>query len=105
MGPALRRGCSVMKLPTDWDLHDVIPSFRARLANEKKIHVYYIPGKDRVGQPTYLYAVASASLHAEFMESVTRFGEVPDFAVIVQIGYGEPSEDVKKKMSEYYGYA
>ncbi len=94
-----------MKLPTDWDLHDIIPSFRAKLAAEKKIHVYFIPGKDKAGKKTFIYAVASAQLHEQFMESVTKHGEIPDFAVIVAIGYAPPGDDVTQKMLSYYGFS
>ncbi len=80
-----------------------LPSHQQRLAAEKQINVYYIPGKDRAGNVMYVYAVCSALLHAQFVETVVM-GAIPDYAVVVETGNGEPSAEVKQKILNYYGF-
>lgn len=70
---------------------------------EKKTNVYYIPGTDAQGAFTYAYAVCSALLHEQMVEAV-RLGTIPDFAVIVEAGTGQPSEETKARIAEYYGF-
>lgn len=79
------------------------PSFCERLAAEKRINVYFVPGKDSQGRKTYVYAVVSSVLHDKFMEAL-HSGVIPDFAVIAEIGYGEPTDEIKTKMKKYYGF-
>jgi hypothetical protein len=79
-------------------------SFRQRLADERKVNVYFIPGKNKSGEKTFLYALASAALHEQFIESVKKYDEVPDFAVIVENGIGDPTPEIKAKIKSYYGF-
>ena len=70
----------------------------------KKIHVYFIPGIDqKQGNKIYFYAIASSLLHKKMLECLEK-GDIPDFAVIVEKGSGEPSPDVKAKIKAYYGF-
>jgi hypothetical protein len=86
-----------------FEIYRRLPSHQARLAAEKQVNVYYIPGRDAAGAAMYLYAVCSALLHAPFVEAV-RLGAIPDFAVVVEMGAGEPDAHVKEKMLNYYGF-
>lgn len=86
-----------------FEFHRRMPSYQARLAAEKKINVYYIPGNDARGQAMYVYAVCSAMLHELFVEAVSA-GVVPDYAVIVAKGDGEPDMAIKAKILDYYGF-
>ncbi|MBV8938699.1 MAG: hypothetical protein JO089_02515 [Alphaproteobacteria bacterium] len=86
-----------------FDMDRALPSHQQRLAEEKKVNVYFVPGADRNGNPNYVYAVCSSMLHEMFLHAV-RDGNIPDFAVVVEMGGGEPSEAVKEKMLRYYGF-
>lgn len=79
------------------------PSFQAQLAAEKQVNVYFVPGTDTSGNPRYVYAVTSAMLHEQFITALDD-GEIPDYAVIVATGTGEPDNDVKEKIKHYYGF-
>jgi len=88
------------------DSHDIyrdVPSYRARLAEEKKINVYFVPGTGHDGKAMYSYVVCSALLHEQFLEAV-KLGVIPDFAVVVAAGEGTPDEETKARMKQYYGF-
>lgn len=86
-----------------FEMDRALPSHQQRLAAEKKVNVYFIPGFDKNGEPGFVYAVASAMLHEQLVEAV-EMGVVPDFAVVVEMGAGSPSEEVKEKIRQYYGF-
>ena len=69
----------------------------------KAVSVYFVPGKVKDGRSTYVYAVVRASLNERFLQALQQ-GIIPDFAVVVESGYGEPTEEVKQKMKKYYGF-
>lgn len=89
------------------DLFDIDrqdPTHQQRLAAEKKVNIYFIPGRGRDGAPRYAYVVSSALLHTQFVEAV-RSGVIPDFAVVVEEGSGiPPAEEIKAKMLKLYGF-
>jgi hypothetical protein len=74
-----------------------------RLEQERKVTIYYIPVNMLDGRSEYLFVASSALLHEQFMAAL-EFNQIPDFAVIVAHGEGEPNEDVKLKLKHYYGY-
>lgn len=78
-------------------------AFNERLQAEKRVNVYYIPGTNNAGERTFIYAVVSAALHDRFWEALKQ-GIIPDFAVIVEMGRGEPTDEVKAKIKAYYGF-
>lgn len=81
-----------------------LPHYRAKYDAAKKIHVYYIPARDEDrGEKMYFYAIASEMLHEEMMASLKQ-GDIPHFAVVVEKGYGQPSDEVKAKIKAYYGF-
>jgi transcriptional regulator with XRE-family HTH domain len=71
----------------------------------KQIRVYFIRSFDEASnERMYCYAIANVTLHDQMMESLNKYGNIPDFAVIVAQGYDDPSEDVKAYMKTYYGF-
>lgn len=79
-------------------------NYRERHEAEKQIRVYYVPAYDKKQEKmAYFYLVASALLHERVIDAINH-GVVPDFAVIVERGYGEPSAEVKARVKEYYGF-
>ena len=73
------------------------------LASTNAINVYLVPGKDRNGEPAFTFVIVSKEMHSHFMASLET-GVVPDFAIVVAAGYGEPGPDVKEYMRKYYGF-
>lgn len=86
-----------------FELYRRMPSHQQRLAIEKQVNVYYVPGVDARGEKNYIYVVCSGLLHDLFVEAV-RGGVIPDYAVVVEMGSGEPDAAIKTKMLEYYGF-
>ena len=54
---------------------------------------------DKLKRRVYFYAVVEAPRHDEMMLSLND-GNIPDFAVIVEKGYDDPTPEVKAKMKE-----
>jgi hypothetical protein len=81
-----------------------MPHYREKYDAAKKIHVYFIPGIDKQSsQKIYFYAIASELLHEQMMRCL-KDGNIPDFAVVVQKGAGDPAPDIKAKIKAYYGF-
>ncbi len=81
-----------------------IADYLKRHETEKKIRVYFLRGTDtETDKSAYFYLVASALLHDRMLQCL-RDGAVPDFAVVIAKGYGEPDQDTKDKVKHYYGY-
>lgn len=81
-----------------------MPHYRAKYDAAKKIHVYFVPGVDtRSGEKIYYYAIASELLHDQMLRCL-KDGNIPDFAVVVDKGTGEPTPDTKAKIKAYYGF-
>ena len=77
--------------------------YKQRLAEERKVFVYYIPMLLADGARKYFYVAASALLHDKFIEAI-EVNQIPDFAVVVEKGDGEPTNEVKEKMRHYYNF-
>jgi hypothetical protein len=87
-----------------FEIHRRHPTHQQRLAAEKQVNVYFIPGSDKKGGAHYAYVVCSALLHEKFVQAVMD-GIIPDFAVVVETGSGlPPPEKIQRKMHEYYGF-
>ena len=81
-----------------------LESLQDRYEVWKKVNVYFIPGIDtNTGEKMYFYALASKSLHEAMVKSLEA-GDIPDFAVIVEKGRGEPTAEVKEKIKRNYGF-
>lgn len=70
---------------------------------ERKVRVYYLRSTNHEGTPIWAYAVVSSLLHEQFMAALQE-NQVPDYAVIANMGEGEPSEEEKNTMKAYYGF-
>ena len=77
--------------------------YAKRFEEERKTNVYYLPITTKNGENHYSYIMVSALLHEQFVKAV-EMNQVPDYAVVVERGYGEPSDDVKQKMKDFYGF-
>jgi len=82
-----------------------LPYYQSKYNTAKKIHVYFVKSKDRhTGKMGYFYAIASSALHDRMMYCLKNDGFIPNFAVIVEQGEGEPTKDIKAKVKAYYGF-
>lgn len=71
----------------------------------KQVRTYFITSfNEDEKKEMYFYAIANQSLHGQVMESLDKYGKIPDFAVIVASGYYPPSENVKAMMKACYGF-
>lgn len=78
--------------------------YAKRYEEEKKVRVYYVPVANAdASKRYYFYVVISALLHDKFMQAMD-YGVIPDFAVVVEQGEGDPTPEVKDKMKRYYGF-
>jgi len=88
----------------DRDMMESLPHYKSKYEAAKKINVYFIPAFDeRRNEDMYYYAIASAQLHEQMMYCLEK-GDIPHFAVIVEKGYGIPSQEIKAKIKSYYGF-
>ena len=60
-----------------FELYRRLPSHQQRLAAEKQVNCYFVPGVSAAGTTTYIYAVCSALLHDPFVKAL-RTGVIPD---------------------------
>jgi hypothetical protein len=81
-----------------------LPHYRDRYEAAKKLNVYFIPAYDEDSSVNaFFYVLASASLHDEMVSSLKQ-GVIPNFAVVVESGFGEPTTEIKDKIKNYYGF-
>jgi len=81
-----------------------LPHYRERYEAQKKTNVYFIPAHDdEKDMPMFFYAIVSATLHEDMMYALSR-GDIPHFAVIVEKGYGIPTQEIKDKIKMHYGF-
>ena len=79
-------------------------TYRDQLAREKQVRVYFVPAFDQRHQRrVYFYLVASAMLDDRMQEAISK-GIVPDFAVVAEKGFDEPTEEVKARVKKYYNF-
>lgn len=72
---------------------------------EKTVCILLIRGENPEGGKMYAYVAVRADKLEAFMEaqkSGTFFPE--DYGMILEAGEGEPTDDVKKRMTEEYGF-
>ncbi len=72
---------------------------------EKTVCILLIRGENPEGTKLYAYVAVRADKLESFMEaqkSGTFFPE--DYGIILESGEGEPSDDVKAKMTKEYGF-
>lgn len=72
---------------------------------EKTVCVLLVRGENPDGGKIYAYVAVRADKLEEFMEAQKQGTFYPeDYGMIVQAGEGEPTDEVKKKMTEEYGF-
>lgn len=74
-----------------------------RLEEERKVNIYFVQMHNAEGQQHFFYVAASGLLHEQFALALEA-NVIPDFAVIVASGSGEPNEATKQDMKEKYGF-
>ena len=72
---------------------------------EKTVCVLLVRGENPDGGKIYAYVAIRADRLEEFMEAQKQGTFYPeDFGIIVESGEGEPSDEIKEKMTKEYGF-
>lgn len=72
---------------------------------EQTVCVLLVRGENPDGGGIYAYVAVRADRLEEFMEAQNSDLFYPeDYGVIIESGEGEPSEEVRRKMEEEYGF-
>ena len=72
---------------------------------EKTVCVLLVRGEDPDGGKIYAYVAIRADKLEAFMEAQKQGTFYPeDYGIVVESGQGEPSEEVKHKMTTEYGF-
>ena len=72
---------------------------------EKTVCILLVRGESPEGEPIYAYVAVRADKLEAFMKAQETGPFYPDeYGVIVEAGEGEPSEEVRKRMEEEYGF-
>ena len=76
-----------------------------KIIAEKTVCILLVRGESPDGEPIYAYVAVRADKLESFMEAQKTGMFYPeDYGVIVESGVGEPSDEIKKKMEEEYGF-
>jgi len=72
---------------------------------EKTVCILLVRGENPGGGKIYAYVAIRADKLESFMEAQKHGTFYPeDYGIIIESGEGEPSEDVKSKMTKEYGF-
>ncbi len=72
---------------------------------DKTVCILLVRGENPDGGSIYAYVAVRADKLESFMEAQQSGVFYPeDYGVIIESGEGEPTEDVRKKMEEEYGF-
>ena len=72
---------------------------------EKTVCILLVRGENPDGGPIYAYVAVRADKLEEFMEAQKNDTFYPeDYGMIIESGEGEPSDDVKARMRDEYGF-
>lgn len=72
---------------------------------EKTVCVLLVRGENPDGGKIYAYVAVRADKLEEFMEAQKQGTFYPeDYGMIVEAGEGEPTDEVKEKMTKEYGF-
>lgn len=72
---------------------------------EKTVCILLVRGEDPQGGKIYAYVGIRADKLEEFMEAQRKGLFYPeDFGIVLESGAGEPSDEVKEKMTKEYGF-
>lgn len=76
-----------------------------KIIAEKTVCILLVRGESPDGEPIYAYVAVRADKLEAFMDAQKSGMFYPeDYGVIVESGVGEPSDEIKKKMEEEYGF-
>ena len=72
---------------------------------EKTVCVLLVRGETPENKKIYAYVAIRADKLESFMEAQKQGTFYPeDFGIVIESGEGEPSDEVKKRMTEEYGF-
>jgi len=72
---------------------------------EKTVCILLVSGESEDGEPIYAYVAVRGDRLQEFMAAQSNDTFYPeDHGVIIEAGEGEPSEEVRRRMSEEYNF-
>ncbi len=72
---------------------------------EKTMCILLLRGEDTTGGKIYAYVAIRADKLEDFMEAQKKGVFYPEeYGVIIESGVGEPSDEVKAKMTSEYGF-
>lgn len=72
---------------------------------EKTVCMLLVRGENPDGSPIFAYVAVRADKLEEFMKAQeTGLFHPDDYGVIVEAGEGEPSDEVRKRMEDEYGF-
>ena len=72
---------------------------------EKTICILLVRGENADGQKIYAYVAIRADKMQEFMEAQKSGVFFPEeHGIIIEAGEGEPSDEIKAKMTQEYGF-
>lgn len=72
---------------------------------EKTVCVLLVRGENTEGEKIFAYMAVRADKLASFIEAQKIGTFYPDdYGVIIESGVGEPSEEIKEKMTKEYGF-
>lgn len=76
-----------------------------KLLAEKTVCVLLVRGEDPYGQPIFAYVGIRADKMQEFMAAQSQGLFYPEqHGIVIESGFGEPSEEVKSRMEREYGF-
>ncbi|MCI5049586.1 MAG: hypothetical protein MRY32_04565 [Rickettsiales bacterium] len=76
-----------------------------KMIAEKTVCVLLVRGESPDGEKIYAYVAVRADKLEEFMEAQKTGTFYPeDYGVIVESGVGEPTDEVKQRMHDEYGF-
>ncbi len=72
---------------------------------EKTVCVLLVRGESPDGKKIYAYLAVRADKLEEFMEAQKSGTFYPeDYGIVIESGAGDPSEEIKEKMTKEYGF-
>lgn len=80
-------------------------SMSERILAEKTVCILLVRGESPDGQEIYAYVAVRADKMEEFMRAQSEGDFSPeDFGVIIESGTGDPSDEVRTRMEQDYGF-
>lgn len=78
---------------------------KEQIIAEKTVCILLVRGETPDGKKIYAYVAVRADKLEPFMEAQKKGTFYPeDYGIVIEAGEGEPSAEVKKKMTEEYGF-